>query len=61
MSFLCFAADAVTFEFVYIQVDADTVKSMDKNLFMGEEIKEVYHEIMKTIPTDHFELSNVSF
>ncbi|KAL9986945.1 hypothetical protein ACROYT_G001163 [Oculina patagonica] len=35
------------------EIDAPTVKWLDKNLFIGEEIKEVYEEIIKTIGTDH--------
>jgi len=35
------------------EIDALTVKWLDRNLFIGEEIKEVYEEIIKTIGTDH--------
>ncbi|XP_058945036.2 coiled-coil domain-containing protein 87 isoform X1 [Pocillopora verrucosa] len=35
------------------EIDTPTVKWLDKNLFIGEEIKEVYEEITKTIGTDH--------
>jgi len=35
------------------EIDAPTVKWLDKNLFIGEEIKEVYEEIIKTIGADH--------
>lgn len=36
------------------------MKSLDKNLFLSDEIKEVYREIMKTVPTDHLKLDDVS-
>jgi hypothetical protein len=42
------------------QIDQNTLLKMDKNLFLGEEIREVYKEIMQTVPTDHLELENVS-
>ena len=32
---------------------------MDSNLFLGNEINEVYKEIMKTMPTDHLDMENV--
>lgn len=35
------------------EIDAPTVKWLDKNLFIGEEIKEVYEEITKTIGDNH--------
>ncbi|XP_071965051.1 coiled-coil domain-containing protein 87-like [Antedon mediterranea] len=35
------------------EVTPATIKMMDSNLFRGEEIREVYNEIMKTLPTDH--------
>ncbi|XP_048734506.1 coiled-coil domain-containing protein 87-like isoform X3 [Ostrea edulis] len=40
------------------EIDAATVKSLDKNLFLSDEIKEVYREIMKTVPTDHLKLDD---
>ena len=36
------------------------MKQLDSNLFLGEEIREVYHEIMRTVPTQHLELDDVS-
>lgn len=44
---------AVSSNFVSPQIDPPTVKWLDRNLFIGEEIKEVYEEITKTIRTDH--------
>ena len=38
---------------IVIQIDAPTAKWLDRNLFIGEEIKEVYEEITKTIGTNH--------
>ncbi|KAK2559100.1 Coiled-coil domain-containing protein 87 [Acropora cervicornis] len=35
------------------EIDAPTVKWLDRNLFIGEEIREVYEEITKTIGTNH--------
>lgn len=40
------------------EIDADTVKDLDKNLFLVDEINEVYKEIMKTVPTDHLQLDD---
>lgn len=40
------------------EISASTVKNLDKNLFLSDEIKEVYKEIMKTINTDHLELDD---
>jgi hypothetical protein len=37
-----------------------TVKNLDKNLFLSDEIREVYREIMKTVPSDHLNLDHVS-
>ncbi|KAF6040750.1 CCDC87 [Bugula neritina] len=35
------------------EIDSTSVKNLDANLFLGDEIKEVYTEIMKTVPRDH--------
>ncbi|KAL4227253.1 Coiled-coil domain-containing protein 87 [Mactra antiquata] len=40
------------------EINVHTVKQLDRNLFLGEEIKEVYHEIMRTIPAQHLELDD---
>ncbi|XP_052796425.1 coiled-coil domain-containing protein 87-like isoform X2 [Mya arenaria] len=40
------------------EIDAATVKQLDRNLFLGDEIREVYHEIMRTIPAQHLELDD---
>lgn len=40
------------------EIDPVTVKNLDKNLFLGEEITEVYREIMKTVPTTHLRLDD---
>ena len=45
--------------YVHFQIDPDTVKQLDSNLFLGDEITEVYKEIMKTVPNDHLLLENV--
>jgi hypothetical protein len=42
-----------------LQIDPVTVKQLDSNLFLGNEINEVYREIMKTVPSDHLDLENV--
>ena len=36
------------------------MKQMDSSLFLGDEISEVYKEIMKTVPKDHLDMENVS-
>ena len=36
------------------------MKKLDSNLFLGEEIRDVYNEIMKTVPRDHLDCENVS-
>ena len=43
-----------------MQIDPVTVKNLDKNLFLSDEIREVYREIMKTVPSDHLNLDHVS-
>lgn len=40
------------------EIDPVTVKNLDKNLFLSDEIQEVYREIMKTVPTDHLNLDH---
>ncbi|XP_067664459.1 coiled-coil domain-containing protein 87-like [Haliotis asinina] len=40
------------------EVDPATVKGLDKNLFLSDEIREVYREIMKTVPQDHLDLDD---
>ncbi|XP_070542680.1 coiled-coil domain-containing protein 87-like isoform X2 [Ptychodera flava] len=35
-------------------IEPQTIKKLDRNLFFGQEINEVYEEIMKTLPNDHF-------
>lgn len=40
------------------EIDPPTVKQLDRNLFLGEEIKEVYQEIMRTVPTHHLDLDD---
>ena len=45
---------------IIAQIDPATVKKLDSNLFLGNEITEVYKEIMKTVPTDHLNLENVT-
>ena len=41
------------------QIDPETVKQLDSNLYLGNEINEVYKEIMRTMPSDHLDLENV--
>lgn len=45
---------------VLLQVDSTMVKSLDSNLFLGDEIRDVYSEIMKTVPTDHLNCEQVT-
>ena len=45
---------------VSVQIDPVTVKNLDKNLFLSDEIREVYREIMKTVPSEHLNLDHVS-
>ena len=42
------------------KVDGTTIKKLDSNLFRGQEINEVYLEIMKTLPTDHMAYDQVT-
>ena len=51
--------DVAVFDVIF-QIDTPTVKWLDKNLFIGEEIKEVYEEITKTIGTDHLLFDQVT-
>ncbi|XP_072038414.1 coiled-coil domain-containing protein 87-like [Amphiura filiformis] len=43
------------------EVDAHTIKRMDSNLFRGQEINEVYNEILKTLPTGHMDFDVDTF
>ena len=45
---------------ISVQVDAATVKWLDRNLYIGDEIREVYEEIMKTVGTNHLLFDKVS-
>lgn len=47
------------FLYIAFQIDPETVKRLDSNLYRGNEINEVYKEIMRTMPTDHLDLENV--
>ncbi|CAK8694834.1 coiled-coil domain-containing protein 87-like isoform X3 [Clavelina lepadiformis] len=40
------------------EISPATVKELDANLFQGEELKEVYDEIMKTVRDDHLHFDN---
>ncbi|RUS82792.1 hypothetical protein EGW08_009456 [Elysia chlorotica] len=40
------------------EIDPITVKNLDKNLFLSDEIQEVYKEIMKTVPSTHLQLDD---
>ncbi len=36
------------------------IAELDSNLHEGQELKEIYEEIMKTLPTKHLEFTSVS-
>ncbi|XP_078484389.1 coiled-coil domain-containing protein 87-like isoform X2 [Ciona intestinalis] len=40
------------------EISPSIVKELDSNLFHGQELKEVYGEIMKTVPDDHLMFDN---
>ena len=42
-----------------MQVDIKVLKQLDRNLYAGEEVREVYKEIMKTVKTNHLDPSLV--
>lgn len=44
--------EALLFEFTG-EISQATVKELDSNLFQGGELREVYSEIMKTVPNIH--------
>ena len=44
-----------------MQIDSTMVKNLDANLFLGDEIREVYTEIMKTVPRDHLNCEQVVY
>lgn len=39
------------------EIDAATVKSLDAALFAGEEVREIYQELINTLPKDHLAFS----
>ena len=43
------------------QIDAATVKWLDRNLYIGDEIREVYEEVIKTVGTSHLLFDQVCF
>ncbi|XP_033125153.1 coiled-coil domain-containing protein 87-like [Anneissia japonica] len=55
MSSITLQLNRTVFNELNNEVTPATIKKMDSNLFRGKEIREVYNEIMKTLPTDHFE------
>lgn len=44
-----------------MQVDIKVLKQLDRNLYAGEEVREVYKEIMKTVKSNHLDPSLVLF
>lgn len=42
-----------------MQVDIKVLKQLDRNLYAGEEVREVYKEIMKTVKSNHLDPSLV--
>lgn len=44
---------------ICLQIDSTMMKNLDANLFLGDEIREVYTEIMKTVPRDHLDCEQV--
>ena len=46
--------------YISVQVDPATVKWLDRNLYIGDEIREVYEEVIKTVGTDHLLFDQVS-
>ncbi|PAA69407.1 hypothetical protein BOX15_Mlig026599g1 [Macrostomum lignano] len=39
-------------------IDADTVKELDSGLFKGQEVREVYEEILKTVDQSHLDFTS---
>ena len=44
-----------------VQVDIKVLKQLDRNLYAGEEVREVYKEIMKTVKSNHLDPSLVQY
>jgi len=45
--------------FLYLQIDGKTVKDLDHSLFVEDEIRTVFEELMKTMPKDHLKTNLV--
>lgn len=58
MSSITLDEHATVYNDLVDEIDAEKVKELDSNLFLGNEITEVYKEIMKTVHTDHLLLEN---
>lgn len=43
----------------FFQIDDAIVKCLDANLFAGDEIKEVYEEVAKTLNAEHLQFDQV--
>lgn len=44
---------------IQLQIDNKTLQWLDRNLFVGEEVKSVYEEVMKSIDKDHLVFDQV--
>ncbi|XP_041374229.1 coiled-coil domain-containing protein 87-like [Gigantopelta aegis] len=60
MSSITLSRYATVYNDLIEEIDVNTVKNLDKSLFLSDEIREVYKEIMQTVPHDHLELDNDS-
>ena len=43
------------------KIDSDMMKHLDRNLYIGGEVKEVYDELVKTLDEDHLRFDLVCF
>lgn len=58
MSSITLRCHATVWNDLLEEIDPITVKNLDKNLFLSDEIQEVYKEIMKTVPSTHLQLDD---
>ncbi|XP_072097965.1 coiled-coil domain-containing protein 87-like [Mobula birostris] len=50
---VCLETYPAIYDHQHEEFDQEMVKAMDKNLYFGEELQEIYQDLLKMIPNDH--------